>query len=97
MLFIAKYDASHYFLINSDYTPFKCGVDICFNKSHVTANLHDGTVNYYARTEVFKDYAMYQVKHFFKEDIKTSLNILWISPYATGYGGELMVEEELIC
>lgn len=97
MLFIAKYDASHYFLINSDYMPFKCGVDICFNKSHVTANLHDGTVDYYARTAVFKDYAMYQVKHFFKEDIKTSSNILWISPYAIGYGGELMVEEELIC
>lgn len=51
--------------------PFKCGVDICFNRSHVTANLHDETVNYYAYTEVFKDYAMYQVKHFFKEDIKT--------------------------
>lgn len=28
MLFIAKYDASHYFLINSDYMPFKCGADI---------------------------------------------------------------------
>lgn len=54
MLFIAKYDASHYFLINSDYMPFKCGVDICFNKHHVRANLHDGTVNYYARTEVLK-------------------------------------------
>lgn len=97
MLFIVKYDGSHYFLINSDYMPFKCGVDICFNKSRVTANLHDGTVNCYARTEVFKDYAMYQVKHFFKEDIKTSSNILCIAPYAIGYGGELMVEEELIC
>lgn len=97
MLFIVKYDASHYFLINSDYMPFKCGVDICFNKSHVRANLHDVIVSYYPRTEVFKDYAMYQVKHFFKEDIKTSLNILLISPYATGYGGELMVEEEFIC
>ena len=97
MLFIAKYDASHYFLINSDYMPFKCGIDICFNKSHVRANLNNGMVNYVYGTEVFKDYAMYQVKHFFKEDVKTGKNILWISPYATGYGGELMVEEELIC
>lgn len=98
MLFIVKYDASYNLLINSDYMPFKCGIDICFNKSHVRANLNNGMVNYVGGTEVFKDYAMYQVKHFFKEDVKIGKNILSISPYATGCDyGISDVEEELIC
>ena len=98
MLFIAKYDASNYFLINSDYMPFKCGIDICFNKQHVRANLNDGMVNCVNGTEVFKNYAMYQVKRFLKEELKIGKNILWVSPYATGCDcGILAVEEELIC
>lgn len=82
MLFIVKYGIGQHLLINSDYMPFKCGIDICFNKSHVRANLNNGSVNYIGGTEVFKDYTMYQVKHFFKEDIVTSGSMLYISPYS---------------
>lgn len=82
MLFIVKYAIGQHLLINSDYMPFKCGIDICFNKPHVRANLNNGGVDYIDRPEVFKDYAMYQVKHFFKEDIKTDGNVLYISPYS---------------
>lgn len=64
MLFIAKYDASYYFLINSDYMPFKCGVDMCFNKSHIRANLHDGTVNYYSSTDI----KTFEIKEIYRND-----------------------------
>ena len=81
MLFIVKYEIGQHLLINSDYMPFKCGIDICFNKYHVRANLENGNVNYIGMTEVFKDYAMYQVKHLFKSDIRIGGNVLYISPY----------------
>ena len=91
MLFIVKYEVGQYLLINSDYMPFKCGIDICFNKSHVRANLHNGNVDYIGRTEVFKDNAMYQVKHFFKTDVGTGDNLLYISPYAFSFSEPLIV------
>lgn len=98
MLFIVKYDACCHLLINGNYMPFKCGIDICFNKQHVRANLNNGMVNYVNGTEVFKDYVMYQVKHFFKEEVKIGKNILWVSPYATECDCDILaVEEELIC
>lgn len=59
MLFIIKYEVGQRLLINSGYMPFKCGIDIYFNKPHVRANLNNGSVNYIGGTEVFKDYAMY--------------------------------------
>lgn len=82
MLFIVKYEIGQHLLIDSNYMPFKCGIDICFNKSHTRANLNNGNINYIGGTEVVKDYATYQVKHFFKEDIVIGRNVLCISPYS---------------
>lgn len=46
-------------LIDSDFEPFKCGVDICFNKRHTRVNLTNGRITYVQMMEVYKDIYIY--------------------------------------
>ena len=68
-------------LINSDCEPFKCGVDICFNKRHTRVNLTNGRITYVQMMKVYKGIYIYEVKKLFKPEVKIGKNILCISPY----------------